>query len=352
MMAERLLCGSPMRNAVLLSLLLGACGTSETGTGTGDGTDDWGDGLGTPENPVPAKTGPYAMVNKVDFTVEQIVPAQVELVVATLRDFSTNPAHALISIADRAGVPAASTIYSLIPGAIKSRFEGWINTEVAKAKVNGKPITEYAGDVAKLFEYALTDFVVDSELTIDSTEGVTHRLTALDLRPTGIDFVLPIGGLAGDVLTQTPTISIAEGGSIVFGEQHFGLNYGEYAWQAIEGVTMAAFGTTIKGTLLTAMNCPAIAQAVADKCVLGVCVGHETEIRNVCVGGISAIVDFVHDQIAAHRIEALHFASGGARLVDDDADGVGDRIVDGDWDAEMNFGLGLRHTNATFSGAR
>ena len=25
---------------------------------------------------------------------------------------------------------------------------------------------------------------------------------------------------------------------------------------------------------------------------------------------------------------------------------------DGDWDAEMNFGLGLRHTNATFSGAR
>lgn len=345
-----------MRHAALLSLLaslhLGACGTSETGTGTGDGTDDWGDGLGTPENPVPAKSGPYAMVNKVDFTVEQIVPAQVALVVATLRDFSTNPAHALISIADRAGVPAASTIYSLVPGPIKSRFEGWINGEVAKAKVNGKPITEYAGDVAKLFEYALTDFAVDSELTIDSAESVTHRLTALDLRPTGIDFVLPIGGLAGDVLTQSPTISIAEGGSIVFGEQHFGLNYGEYAWQAIEGVTMAAFGTTIKGTFLKAMNCPALAQAVADKCVLGVCVGHETEIRSVCVGGISAIVDFVHDQVAAHRIEALHFASGGARLVDDDADGVGDRIVDGDWDAEMNFGLGLRHTNATFSGAR
>ena len=90
----------------------------------------------------------------------------------------------------------------------------------------------------------------------------------------------------------------------------------------------------------------------ADKCVLGVCVGHETEIKSVCVGGITAIVDFVHDQLAAHRIEALHFASGGARLVDDDADGVGDRIVDGDWDAEMNFGLGLRHTNATFIGAR
>jgi hypothetical protein len=340
-----------MRNALLLSLLLAACGTSETGTGVGDG-EDWGEGLGTPENPVPTKSGPYAMVNKVDFTVEQIVPAQVELVVATLRDFSTNPAHALISIADRAGVPAASTIYDLIPGAIKGRFEGWINTEIAKAKINGKPITEYAGDVAKLFEYALTDFAVDSELTIDSTEAATHRITALDLRPTGIDFVLPIGGLAGDVLTQTPTISIAEGGSIVFGQQHFGLNYGEYAWQAIEGFTTQVFGGTIRQTLGKAMNCPAIAQTVASKCVLGICVGHATEIESVCEGGLTAIVDFVHDQIAAHRIEALHFASGGARLVDDDADGVGDRIVDGDWDAEMNFGLGLRHTNATFTGAR
>ena len=33
-------------------------------------------------------------------------------------------------------------------------------------------------------------------------------------------------------------------------------------------------------------------------------------------------------------------------------DGVADRIVNGTWDAEMNLGLGLRHTPATFTATR
>ena len=334
-----------MRTAIALTLLA-ACGTSP-----GGGGDETWPGLGTPENPIPAETGPYVVANKVDFTVEQIVPAQVELVVSTMRDFSNNPATALIKAAERAGVPEATTIYGLIPSPLRDRFEGWINDEVAKAKINGKPITEYAGDFAGLFEHALTDFRVDSELTIAGA-AVEHRLTALDLRPAGVDFRLPIGGLAGDVLTQHPTISVVEGGGVTFGEQHFGLNYGEYAWQAIDGFSTATFGADIKTVITSAVNCPQLAQTIADKCVLGICVGHETTIRNVCSGGVGAIVDFVHTQIASHRIEALHFASGGALLVDDDGDGVGDRLIDGAWDAEMNFGLGLRHTNATFDGTR
>lgn len=341
----------PMRNAVLLSMLLAACGTSTTTGGDDTSGNDWGEGFGTPENPVPAKTGPYQVINKVDFTVEQIVPAQVELAVSTLRQFSTNPAKALVSIAGQAGVPYADTIYSLIPGPIRGNFEGWINDEVAKVKVNGQPITKYAGDMAHLFEYALTDFSVDSTMTLDGM-AVSHTLTALDLRPAGVDFVLPISGVASDILTQHPTLELTEGGGLVFGEQHFGLNYGEYVWQAVEAFSTAQFGHGIKETLSNAVNCAGIAHTVANKCVLGVCVGHESQIKGVCQGGINAAVDFVHDQITSHRIEALHFASGGATLVDADGDGVGDQIVEGTWDAEMNFGLGLRHTNASFDGTR
>jgi hypothetical protein len=333
-----------MRTAVLLSLLA-ACGTSAGGEGVG------GDDVGTPEDPVPAKTGPYAVVTKVDFTVEAILPGQVELVVATLREFSTNPAHALITVADEAGVPAVGALYGVIPGVIKDRLEGWINDEIAKVKINGRPITAYAGDIASLADTALTDFAVDSELAING-DVATHRLTALDLRPTGLEIRIPIGGLAGDLLTQTPEISIAEAGSLFVGEQHFGLNYGEYAWQGIEAVSTATFGGGVRATLGAAMNCPGIAQQVAGKCVLGVCVGHQSELRNICEGGLDAVVDFAHQRMAALRIEALHLASGQARLVDDDGDGVGDRIVDGTWEAEMNLGLGLRRTPATFDGAR
>lgn len=332
-----------MRTALLASLLTIGCGTTQ-----GSGGDD---PVGTPENPVPAKTGPYAVRNTVDFTIEAVLPPQAELVVSTLRDFSTNPAHALVSLADKAGVPAVGILYDVIPGPIKDRLEGWIDDEINKVKINGKPITEYAGEMASFADIALTQFAVDSELDMKSGTA-THRLTALDLTPAGIDFRLPIGGLAGDVLTQSPDVTVAEGGYVSLGEQHFGLNYGEYAWQGIEAASKAAFGTGVRETLGNAMNCPNLAQHVADKCIAFVCVGHKTEITAICEGGLDAIVNFAHDRMAAMRLEALHLASGTVRLVDDDGDGIGDRLVDGKWEAELNLGAGLRHAPATFEGTR
>ena len=338
-----------MRTLCLLSLLA-ACGTSGTGMGGDDGS---GTGpTGTQQDPQPAKTGPYTVVTTVDFTVEAIVPAQVEDVVVSLREFSTNPAQAMITLADAAGVPAASTIYGLVPGPLRDKLDGWVNGEVAKVTINGQPITAYASDVAGLVDFALTDFAVDSEIAIGDGGTATHKLTALDLTPTGLDVRIPITGLASDILTQTPDVEVGAGGALVFGEQHFGLNYGEYAWQGVEAMVTAKFGQGVKETFLAAANCPAIAQGVANKCVLGICVGHASEIQSVCEGGIGAIVDAAHAKLASYRIEAFHLASGGATLVDDDGDGVGDRIIDGTWDAEMNLGLGLRHTPATFAGAR
>jgi len=346
-MAEALLVAKVMRIAIVASLLVVGCGVSPGGGG-GDGD---GSGSGTPENPIPSKTGPYAVRNTVDFTIEAILPPQAELVVSTLREFSENPAHALIEVADQAGVPAVGQLYGVIPGPIKDRLEGWINDEIAKVKINGKPITEYAGDMAQLAEIALTQFAVDSELDMKNGTA-THRLTALDLHPAGLDVRVPIGGIAGDILTQTPDVVVAEGGVLTFSEQHFGLNYGEYAWQGIEAASTAVFGTDVRATVGNAINCPALAKTISDKCVAFVCVGHETELRNICEGGLDAIVNFAHDRMAAMRLEALHLATGGARLVDEDGDGVGDQLVDGTWDAELNIGLGLRHAPATFEGAR
>jgi len=333
-----------MRAIVFASLLAAGCGADQT--------------FGTQDNPLPAsaKTGPYQLTNTVDFTVEAVVPAQVELVIATLRDFSTNPAHALISIADRAGVPAVAELYGAIPGAIKDRIEGWVNDEIEKIEINDKPLTDYAADLVGYAEIALTQFAVESELSIaesSTSSSATHRLTALDLSPTGFtELRVPITGLASDILTQEPSIEVAEAGAVSLGEQHFGLNYGEYAWQGLEVASTAVFGTGIRDTFGKAMNCPKLAQSISDKCFLGACVGHETQIREICEGGLDAIVDFAHDKMAAMRLEAFHLAAGDATLVDEDGDGIGDKIVDGVWDAELDIGLGLRHAPATFVGER
>lgn len=331
-----------MKRLLALGLLAG-CGVISSGSGD--------DPIGTPENPVPAKSGAYQLVNRVDFTVEAVLPSQAELVVSTLRALSTNPAHALITIADQAGVPAVGVLYGLIPGVIKDRLEGWINDEIAKVKINGKPVTEYAGQIAALADTALTHFAVDSELTIHG-DTATHRITGLDLSPAGLAVKLPISGLAGDLLTQEPDMAVADAGALMLGDQHFGLNYGEYAWQGVEAASRALFGDGVRASLGHAINCPTVAQNVAKQCVLTVCVGHQTELTSICEGGLDAIVNFAHDRMAAMRLEALHLAAGQATLVDDDGDGVGDRITAGTWQAELNLGLGLRHTPATFTGTR
>ena len=82
------------------------------------------------------------------------------------------------------------------------------------------------------------------------------------------------------------------------------------------------------------------------------CVGHEAQLKAVCEGGLDALVEQVHQRIAAFRLDVFRFITGAARLVDDDQDGVADRIIDGTWDSEMNLGMGLRRAPATFTAKR
>lgn len=290
-------------------------------------------------------------MSQIDFTVEAILPAQAEQVVSTLRALSTNPAHALITIADEAGVPAVGELYDLLPGLLEDKLEGWINDEIAKVAINGMPITVYAGQIAGLAETALAHFAVNSQLTIDAG-AANHRLTALDLTAAGGPVQLPLDGLAGDLLTQDTTAMIDGSGTLVLGEQRFGLSYGEYAWQAIEAAARAEVGGGVRDALGDAIDCPRLAHNVAARCVLGACVGHEAELTAICEGGLDAIVGLAHDRMAELRLEILHLVSGAATVIDDDGDGIIDRITDGTWQAELDLGQGLRHAPATFTGMR
>jgi len=334
---------------LLAAALLAACGTS------GSATDSpYGPGTGTPDSPVPqqgADQGPYQVTTSVDLTVEAVLPPQAELVVQTLRDFSQNPAHTLIDLAGQEGVPAVATLYDALPSVLTDKLEGWINTEVEKVQIGGQPITTWAGNFAGLADTAFSQFAVDSTLDVEGDTS-THTLTMIDFTPTGVlNVKIPISGLASDILTQHPSIGVNEG-QLQLGDQAFGLLFGEYAWNAVNAACTAQFGGDIRTVLGNAVNCAGIAHTIANKCVLGVCVGHEQLVDDICEGGLDAVVNVMHDRFAQLDLEALHYASGTATLVDDDGDGVADRIIDGTWDAQLNLGLGLRHTPATFSATR
>jgi hypothetical protein len=337
----------------LLAVMTGACGTS--GSGDDQGSDPWGEGLGDPENPVPqsAEDGPYATRTMMDFTAEQLLPPTVEDVVQVLREFGENPARGLIKAADKGGLVVLEELYGALPSTLQDKFEGWVNGELNKVKIGGKTLSQYAALAAMQAELALTKFEIDSELSI-TPEGATHTLTAIDFTPVGIDFRIPISGIASDVLTQHPTVMVGMGGELVLGDESFGLRIGEYSWAGFNAGVSKVFGNDLETTLNNAINCTAVAAAVADKCLpfTSICVGHESMIKGVCTGARSLFVEQLHALFARLNLDAFHMARGDATLVDDNGDGIADRIIDGTWDSEMNIGLGLRKAPSTFEASR
>ena len=121
-------------------------GSQDDSTGTGGGGD-------------------YQVTSQIDITIETLLPQPVEDIVSSAREFSVNPAHTLITLADSAGVPAVGTLRDYLPDYVEGKLEGWINDEIAKLTIAGIPVTQVAGTFAALAETTLTQVSLESELT-------------------------------------------------------------------------------------------------------------------------------------------------------------------------------------------
>lgn len=327
-------------NIALAFLLSGCVAMPGNGGGgsTGGGDDD--DGLVTTRPPKPVAMGAYDVHSTIDLTPELVLPEPAEMVILTLRQFSTNPADTLLDLADEAGVPAVAEIRDDLPDYVEDKLEGWINGEIAKVTINGTPITQVAGSIAGLAEISLSTLELDSQLDIDAN---THTLTHVNLPALDTSFDL--------TFSQTASCS-SNAGALSIGDHTYGLAYGEYIWTALHDKMVATYGYDLRGALGAAVDCPSLAATIANKCVWGYCVGHQTQLTQICGAGLDEAVERVHDKLAEERFDALHFISGTATLVDADHDHVAEALVSGTWDAELNAGQGLRHVPATFIGER
>jgi hypothetical protein len=299
------------------------------------------------------KTGPYELVSTVDMTSESISPRQVDDVVASLRAFSMNPATTLVALAEAARDPAITTLRNEIATSLLTRLPGWINEEVQKVTLGGKSLPAFADQLAMLARTSLTRFVIHSELTLDGG-APAHRIVGLDMSPAGLDTKITFDAVDGESLDQAPVTTVGADGSLMLGDQRFTLAYGKRAWEGIDAAATQLVGDAVRPALGAAVNCPAVAKATAARCLLDVCVNHETVIRDLCESSLDRLVASVRDRLSDVKLDALHFSQGTARVVDTNGDGVGDEIADGVWTAEIDlgFGLGFHAAPAKFSGAR
>ncbi|MEO8550387.1 MAG: hypothetical protein ABI678_10450 [Kofleriaceae bacterium] len=317
--------------AVLLTSLV-ACAAEEPPAG-------YPTGLGTPTDPVP---GPYPYLVRSRFAVPLGVPA-VTGAIADLAAFSQHGGTALL--AQGVGTPAAAALDAL-PSTLRSKLDAWIDLELDKQQLGTTTARQSVGQIATMAQTVVDSYIVESTLTITPT-GAVHQFIDLTFQPLSIDVVVPIGGLMADTLVAKPTATVAAAGALQLGDQRLGLAFGSHAWQALDLATDQRFGGGLG--IIEQLDCNAIAQAVAARCISGSCVGHASDLATLCKAGLTTLVDQLRDALSPLELHTMRFASGSAHLVDDDRDGIADRIVDGTWQLETDVGTGVHAAQVTFT---
>jgi hypothetical protein len=321
---------------VLLLVVLAACGTTDETEPT------YGEGLGTPENPIPQDGVPYTVHTQTSSPSAEI-QAEATSITASLRQFSQAPAHTMLGLATQAAPEELATLNTL-SSTLRTRLEGWIDAALDTVPVDGMRARQVASEMADMADATITRFSLDSTLSFSPTK-TTHTLTALSFRLSGFDVVVPVGGLTGDGAAQHVALTVGEGGALTFGDQTFTVDLGAHAWHGINLGITTLLGTGVDTALSSAANCRAVGEAVALKCVSGVCVGHAAEVTSLCEHSIASMVDVFGTDVASVGVSAVRFTSGTAHLVDENRDGLANRIDSGTWTPDPGLGLG----GATFT---
>jgi hypothetical protein len=317
----------------------------DTGDDGGGGGDDGGGDDEPPPPPPPPPPGPaevYHLTSELDVSASTVLPEPLYNAVQLMRAFATSPGETLLDAAELAGVPAIDEIRSALPDVLESRLVGWIDD-----RLEGTVFVTASGRIADLAEMALGKVELGS--TLDLAAGV-HALDTIAIEAAGHRVEMTVESPTGDVLGLAADVeTVQSGAAIAIGEHRFGLRVGTVAWAAITDAFTAEFGGEPTTVISAAVDCPGIAHYIANKCVLGQCVGHEAQLLEVCEGAVGYAVDKIRDRVLAYDFDAVIFHSGAATGTDADGDLVYEALA-GTWSAELDLGAGPRPVPATFTG--
>jgi hypothetical protein len=305
--------------------------------------------------------GSYEIVSTYDLTVGAVLPEGVASYTAPLVDLRRDPASTLFLLLDQAGVPLAHDLSDALPDAVAGQLKGWMNAFFAADTYGGSSVGTQLDALTQVIETVLTRPDVASRLTLPPLDAAgvtraTHALEELRYRlydgalSITVPIVAPPAGAAALLVRETSldarvTVARNDEDARLYTRDHsFGIPYGTFALDAIEQAAQQRYGTDLRGLLGLLIDCDGMAASVANRCVLGVCVGHRDTLRAICDQGLNLVEDDLRGRISALHFDALRLQS----VRDDRIDG----IATGKWAAQIDFGMGARDVHATFVGTR
>jgi hypothetical protein len=305
--------------------------------------------------PAPMTTdGSYQLASTVDVEAQQLLPGSAYEAVQLLQGLRDNPAETLFDLAEEAGVPAVGTVRDSLPSALESRLYGWIDGYIQGVTTGDGTLAQVIDSVVTAAQTDLGHVELASTLSVNSGVGM-HRLDNVTLEVGGQSFSYDVAPLAaaGAEIDVAVTATVDADHRLAVGAHGFGFPYGKIVWRVIEDQIEARYGTDLRGLLGRQVDCPGMAADIADTCYWGQCVGHETELNQICEAGLDYAVQKVREKIEAAQVQPLALDAGAAQMHDAAlSDNVCSVIDDGVWTARLDVGNGLRAAPATFAGER
>jgi hypothetical protein len=344
-----------MRNFLVSAVLLGGgCVVADDGddgdnpphdpTDPTDPTDP-DDPPPPPPPPSPALAGAYHLTTVMDLSATTVVPATLHQAIDALRAFGISPGNALFDLAAEAGVPAVQDIRDALPDFLEAKVIEWIDQRLLATGLPG-----VANDLVAIADTAFGHVELGSRLDI---EAPLHQLESIAVVVDGHRVDAAVEALPEDAaelgLSAEPVCTMNDL-SLTIGEHRFGLRVGSLMWTALENAVETGWGTDVQTVLSDAVGCPAMAAWVADQCMWGYCVGHETELNQICDAGVAKAIDKLREQITSADFDAVVLHAGSATGTDADDDLVAETLT-GTWTAEIDVGAGLRPVPASFEGS-
>jgi hypothetical protein len=338
-----------MVTAIGILVALAGCGTAGaedvTGVAELDGVAD--DGLadesvaaeGVAEGTAIERTpieGSYQVTTTFDLTASSVAPDPAYDALTTLTELRDDPAALIFDLLDAAGVPLVGDLRDALPGYLEDQLEDWIDAALAASGMADELDLVIAQSQTVLTQ---ADMISIIDLPAPDEDGhmvAEHTITALRWAPpVGGELSISLEGAGIDRSVEAWAEPARYGGQVAFGKHDFALPYGEYAWGAINKAMIDRTGKDLRGQLAAIADCPAIAAGIADNCVFGVCVGHESELTAICELGLDAAVEQAHEQIASYQFTAVALQSGACAV-------TSRGMHKGAWNARIDAGMGAR----------
>lgn len=307
--------------------------------------------------------GTYQVTSSIEVPALAAVPGAPGDALRLVDDLATNPAGAILDLAGEAGVPALDTLQAILPDPLEAEIEGWMNEHLASATVDGVSPVQELGELDAIIRSVVLRWQLRSELDLDAPDGGTHAPVAIAFDVLDEPIVIPVEVTAPVTAASGVTATIAwpdgAGGParVAIGDHAMGVPFGHYALRAIGAVLEARYGVAdVREVLGQVVDCRALAESVASRCLGPACVGHAAELSAVCGGGLDEAAARIEDRVLALDYRAIHFASGTAGATGAAVDGSGHATADGFtggvWTATVDLGQGEAEATATFTAVR